>query len=176
MATTNDSIVFYLPGLSKTQKGCSSRTVKFGTKKICVVACILEYEKKQAPLDIVKVWTRSFVEGHEKTFKGLSSQTVANWITSIMSEAGLDVMAFKAHSCRMASTSKAALLGVNIQEILDMGDWSNAYTFKKFYFRSEVDSSFSNKVLQMVSNTALNMHYYISLRFMKYNLRFYEGA
>jgi hypothetical protein len=54
MATTNDSIVFYLPGLSKTQKGCSSRTVKFGTKKICVVACILEYEKKQAPLDIVK--------------------------------------------------------------------------------------------------------------------------
>jgi hypothetical protein len=39
-----------------------------------------------------------------------------------MSEAGLDVMAFKAHSYRMASTSKAALLGVNIQEILDMGD------------------------------------------------------
>jgi hypothetical protein len=48
-----------------------------------------------------------------------------------MSEAGLDVMAFKAYSCRMASTSKVALLGVNIQEILDMVDWSNASTFLK---------------------------------------------
>ena len=76
----------------------------------------------------------------------------------------------------MASTSKAALLGVNIQEILDMGDWSNTSTFTKLYFRSEVDSSFSNTVLQLVSNTALNMYYYISLRLMKYNLRFYEGA
>ena len=93
-----------------------------------------------------------------------------------MSEAGLDVMPFKAHACRMASTSKAVLLGVNIQEILDMGDWSNASTFKRFYFRSELDSSFSNKVLQLVSNTALNIHYYISRRFLKYNLRFYKGA
>ena len=51
MATRNDSIVFHLPGLSKTQKGCSSRTVKyckFGTKKICVVACIPEYEKRRS--------------------------------------------------------------------------------------------------------------------------------
>jgi site-specific recombinase XerD len=126
MATTNDSIVFHLPGLSKTQKGCSSRTIKyckFGTKKICVVACILEYEKRTST---VRPCTTSepdpLLRVTKKTFKGLSSQTVANWITCIMSEAGLDVMAFKAHSYRMASTSKAALLGVNIQEILDMGD------------------------------------------------------
>jgi hypothetical protein len=34
----------------------------------------------------------------KKTFNGLSSERVANWIKHIMSEAGLDVMAFKAHS------------------------------------------------------------------------------
>ena len=180
MATRNDSIVFHLPGLSKTQKGCSSRTVKyckFGTKKICVVACIPEYEKRRST---VRPCTKSepdpLLRATKKTFKGISSQTMANWITSIMSEAGLDVMAFKAHACRMASTSKAALLGVNIPELLDMVAWSNASTFTRFYFKSELRSSFCNKVLQLVSNTAIYMHCYISRRFLKYNFRFYEGA
>jgi len=83
------------------------------TKKICVVACILEYGKRTST---VRPCTKSepypLLRDTKKPFKGLYSQTVANWIKSIMSEAGLDVMAFKAHSCRMASTSKAALSGV----------------------------------------------------------------
>ena len=166
MVRRNNCIEFFLPGISKTQKDCVSRSVKyvgFHKKKLCVVACILEYEKRTVNVrPTSKSDSDPLLRASRKPFNGLSPQTVGHWIKSIMSDAGIDTSTFKAHSCRMASTSKAALAGVNMQEILDMGDWSNAATFQKFYFRSDCSNSFSNKVLHIVSISALNIHYYIS--------------
>ncbi|CAG2255747.1 unnamed protein product [Mytilus edulis] len=87
----------------------------------------------------------------KKPFKGLSSQTVGNWIKWVMKEAGIDISLFQAHSCRMVSTSKAAMSGISMDDIMSMADWSNTRTFNKFYFRTNEKAGFADKVLEMVS-------------------------
>ena len=51
----------------------------------------------------------------------------------MLSESGVDITVYKAHSCRSASTSKVNNIGITIKEILDRGCWSNDHTFQKFY-------------------------------------------
>ena len=48
---------------------------------------------------------------------------------------GIDISVFTAHSTRMASTSKAAAMGVGLQTILKTAGWHGAQNFKKFYYR-----------------------------------------
>ena len=83
-----------------------------------------------------------------KPYKGLSPQTISNWIKWIMKESGVNISMFQAHSCRMVSTSKAAQNGLSVEDIMSMADWSNSGTFKKFYFRTEVRNDFAEKVLR----------------------------
>ena len=49
---------------------------------------------------------------------------------------GVDTDIFKPHSCRSASTSKAHITGVSIENILKCGQWSSDSTFYKFYCRT----------------------------------------
>ena len=51
---------------------------------------------------------------------------------------GIDISIFTAHSTRMASTSKAAAMGVGLQTILKTTGWHGAQNFKKFYHREEM--------------------------------------
>ena len=151
MLKRNNSITFTLPGLSKTQTDGQNRSVQyhsFQKKKLCVIACLQEYEKRT-------VHTRPdslnepdpLLRTVKKPYRGISSQTVSNWIKWIMKESGVDISSFQAHSCRMVSTSKAAQNGLSLEDILSMADWSNANTFRKFYFRTEHKNLFAEKVL-----------------------------
>ena len=54
-----------------------------------------------------------------------SSATIARWIKTALTRAGIDTTIFRAHSARGASTSAAAEAGVSIPEILEAADWSN---------------------------------------------------
>ena len=48
MLQRNNSVKFTLPGLSKTDgQNRSVHYNKFQKKKLCVVSCLLEYEKKR---------------------------------------------------------------------------------------------------------------------------------
>ena len=49
---------------------------------------------------------------------------------------GVDTDIFKPHSCRSASSSKADITGVSIDNILKCGQWSSDSTFYKFYCRN----------------------------------------
>ena len=50
-----------------------------------------------------------------------------------MKETGFDVDVFKGHSTRSASTSKACLSGISVDDILSQGSWSNECTWQKLY-------------------------------------------
>ena len=50
-----------------------------------------------------------------------------------MNETGVDVDAFKGHSTRSASTSKACLSDISVDDILSRGSWSNESTWHKFF-------------------------------------------
>lgn len=155
MAKRNDSISFDLPGLSKTQTDPTARSVKyqkFNKKKLCPVSCILDYEAKTEHMrPNQECEPDPLLRATRKPHKGVTSQTISHWIKDVMNEAGIDTKKFKPHSCRMSATSKAMQTGVNLDEILNMADWSNAKTFKKFYFRPVGTESFAKNVLELVN-------------------------
>ena len=53
--------------------------------------------------------------------KPVVSSTISGWLQTILMKSGVDTSNIKAHSTRSASTSKAGLQGVSIEEILKRG-------------------------------------------------------
>ena len=76
-----------------------------------------------------------------KPHKKASSDTLSRWIKGELSNAGIDVAIFQAHSCRAASTSKARQQGIKISEIVKRGCWSKKNTFIKFYNKDIIKSN-----------------------------------
>ncbi|XP_038044662.1 uncharacterized protein LOC119719320 [Patiria miniata] len=120
-------------------------------KSVCVMRTLLEYLKR----------TRSFRGSKSKLFlsytvphKEIGTATVSRWLKQSLTEAGVDVSEFKAHSFRTASTSAAANKGVPINLILQTAGWASSTTFAKFYNRSDsilcsegAQSQFSQAIL-----------------------------
>ena len=73
--------------------------------------------------------------------------TIANWLTSLMDSAGVDITTYKPHSVRAASTSKVEKSkAMSCNQIIKAANWSNVNTFKKFYNRdieTEVEDEIS---------------------------------
>lgn len=79
----------------------------------------------------------SFVKPHKK----VCSQSISRWLVKLLKLAGIED-AFKAHSFRHASTSKAARNGVNMDVILRRVGWTvNSSVFARFYNRPVLDES-----------------------------------
>jgi len=87
--------------------------------------------------------------GIVKPHKPVGSQTLSRWLTMVLKTAGIDVTKFHAHSFRHSATSKASLVGVNIDTILKRVGWAkDSQTFAKYYNRPfENPSEFAEKVL-----------------------------
>ena len=104
---------------------------------LCPVSTLQEYILR----------TKQFIEGKNDNHKDrlfitttgghspATSATIARWIKSALTKAGVDTSIFKAHSVRGAITTAAALAGISITEILEAGDWSSQSFFERFYYR-----------------------------------------
>ena len=66
----------------------------------------------------------------------------------MLSEAGVDTRVFKAHSVRGASVSAAKNKGVGLSDILQMADWSQVSTFRRFYYREAQSNQYAQSVLR----------------------------
>ena len=66
--------------------------------------------------------------------------TIARWVKEVLRLSGIDISQFPAHSTRSASTSTAFRLGVPISDIMKVAEWTQAFTFKKFYQKPIKDS------------------------------------
>lgn len=80
-----------------------------------------------------------------KTFKKVSTSTVARWLKEIFKKAGIDEKVFSIHSYRSACTSAAFAGGVQLKDILETANWSKAKTFYTFY-RRELSNNFSDTI------------------------------
>lgn len=78
-----------------------------------------------------------------------STQTLARWVKDILSEAGIDISIFSAHSTRHASTSHAYRNGVNTEYILKTAGWTeSSRCFADFYNRPLINENvFSTSIL-----------------------------
>ena len=85
----------------------------------------------------------SFTRPHGK----VSRDMIKRWIRTVMAEAGVDTNVFKAHSTRVAATSKAASLHVHIDQILKVSGWSTAGKFGKFYKKPVEVKDFASTIL-----------------------------
>ena len=62
-----------------------------------------------------------------------TNDALARWVKTTLQYSGINLNNFTAHSCRSASTSKAAVAGVSLQRILMAGQWSTTSTFYTYY-------------------------------------------
>ena len=67
------------------------------------------------------------------TKKSVTTQTLALWLKSVLSQAGIDTNQLSAHSYRGAGLSSAQAKGASIEKIVSYGDWKNAETFHSHY-------------------------------------------
>ena len=58
----------------------------------------------------------------------------------VLGSSGVNLDTFSAHSCRSASTSKAAASGVSLERILMAGQWSTSSMFYEYYRKDIVVS------------------------------------
>ena len=54
---------------------------------------------------------------------------------------------FKAHSTRATSSTKAAMAGMTVEEMLQAADWSGKGIFQKFYYRPKHSGAYGLMVL-----------------------------
>ena len=104
-------------------------------KTICPVVTLQAYEDRTSEFRALSTDNQktsiflSWIGKHDP----VTSSTIARWLKTCLSEAGIDTEILKAHSVRGASSSKAATAGVTTADILQAADWSSESTFQKYY-------------------------------------------
>ena len=78
--------------------------------------------------------------------KPIKSGTIAKCIVVMMEQAGINISAFSAHSCRGASTS-AAKRSLLLADIQKAAGWTNCSTFARYYDRL-VMGNFGEEILK----------------------------
>ena len=117
-------------------------------KSLCVYSVLEEYLKRTEALRKSDFLLISYVKPHDD----VSTDTVARWIRTVMTLAGVDTNVFKAHSVRSASVSKAKSCNIPIDDILHQAGWSKKETFKTYYDKPVLQSTcnmFSDAVLKV---------------------------
>ncbi|CAC5361900.1 unnamed protein product [Mytilus coruscus] len=153
MCDKGDHIIFQIPSLTKTCRPGKTKPelkfYKFEDNNLCVVECLRKYleltEKIRDTNDrLNRNWLLlSFVKPHHP----VTTSTLARWLKSVISSAGIDTANYKAHSTRSACTSKAFRAGVSSSEIMKQARWSNLTTFSRFYYKPLAGSDFQKAVL-----------------------------
>ena len=135
MKVSGDSVEFVFPThIKQSRSGYKVPSVILNAypsdSRLCVVTHLNIYREKTRSLRGVE--TKLFI-CYIKPYRGVSKDTIARWIRTVMMNAGLDVKIFKPHSTRSATTSKATQTCVPIENILKHAGLSNHRTFDRFY-------------------------------------------
>ncbi|CAC5423169.1 unnamed protein product [Mytilus coruscus] len=103
-------------------------------KELCPVYTLKYYLKATKKLRKDDYLLASF-----RTWRKISTSTLARWLKIVLTSSGIDVTKFQAHSFRGASTSAAFSAGITLDTIMKTANWKSAKTFKKFYL-TEVEA------------------------------------
>ena len=115
---THHSVEFFFPAFNED-------------KRLCPVGTLTEYERRtKSSVQMGRLFL-SFIGQHNP----VCSSTIARWLKNVLQKAGVNTSVFKAHSVRAAATTKAALSGFTVEDILKAADWSSKGVFQKYYFR-----------------------------------------
>ena len=79
---------------------------------------------------------------------------IARWVKEVLSLSGIDISQLSAHSTRPASTSTALKSGVPISDIINVVDWTQASTFRKFY-QKPIKDTYGVKILSSANTVEI---------------------
>jgi hypothetical protein len=114
-------------------------------KRLCVVFYIKEYLNRTK---FVRGQSTQLLISYKKPHLGVSKDTIARWIRTIMYRAGINTV-YTAHSTRSAAVSAAKVAGVPIETIIKTAGWSSNKTFALYYDKPITqDRSFSEAILK----------------------------
>lgn len=68
-----------------------------------------------------------------KPFKAVSKSSIARWVKTVLTDAGISMAIFTPHSTRAASTSQANRSSVPLDTIMKTAGWSQTSTFAVYY-------------------------------------------
>ena len=146
-----DSLVFRISSLLKTTTPKHTNNLvilnKYKKPELCPVLTLTHYISRTKNF---RKNTKLFISF--KTYKNITSSTIAIWLKMILDNSGIDTSRFKAHSFRSASCSAAKKAGVSLKDILKTADWSSAKTSQKFYYK-EIESCSSWIYTQTLFNS-----------------------
>ncbi|XP_015119029.1 uncharacterized protein LOC107042483 [Diachasma alloeum] len=113
---------------------------------LCVVSTLRAYMDRTKMLRSSSDLFISTRKPHEPA----SKQTISNWLKEALAECNIDTKVFTAHSTRHASTSLAALKGINIETIGKTAGWTaESSVFARFYNRPILESeSFARAIIE----------------------------
>ncbi|CAH2098699.1 unnamed protein product [Euphydryas editha] len=86
----------------------------------------------------------------KKPNKPATTQTISRWIKNVLSESGVNISIFSAHSTRHASTSTACASGVCVDNIRKTAGWTkHSESFARFYKLNVInENEFAESILQ----------------------------
>lgn len=93
---------------------------------LCVYSTMLEYVNRTK---VIRGTNTQLFLGTVSPHGPVFRSTISRWLKSVMSEAGVDVSIFGAHSTRSAATSAASSRVVTVQKIMASAGWSQENTF-----------------------------------------------
>jgi len=111
--------------------------------RICPVDCLENYLGRSKSLCPS---SDSLFISLKKPYRAVGSSTIARWIKKCLSDAGIDD-SFSAHSTRGSGASKAAKIGIPIEQILKAASWTKESTINRFYNRPLTSASVASSIL-----------------------------
>lgn len=134
---TSDQMTLYVDKVLKTTRPGHHQVPihipKFTTKlPLCVYSTMLKYLNRT---DLIRQGVTQLFIGTVLPHGPVCRSTISRWIKTVLSQAGIDVSVFGAHSTRAAATSAASSRGVPIPQIMKAAGWSRDSTFFRFYNR-----------------------------------------
>ena len=130
-------MLFTILGLTKTRRSGSPLQAFYSSfsdnSKLCPVLALKEYEEKSKEICVSTKSRNYLFISVRRPFKPVKVVTIGHWLKGVMKTAGIDMIAFTAHSTQSAATSKAKLAGIPMSEITKAANWSSSPTFCYFY-------------------------------------------
>ena len=129
--------IFYLPELLKNSSPkFHPLPLEFlaypQNPRICVVTLFYEYLVLTGRCSKDNCKGNLFLS-YAKPFKPVQSVTIAKYVLSFLSMAGVDITTFSSHSTRGASTSSAKARGRSLSEICKAAGWKGSRSFAAHY-------------------------------------------
>ena len=135
-------VLFYAGPLKQSRLGHTVPFVELKLysqdERLCVYKVLGEYLNRT---EFLRGAHKCLFVSYVKPHNPVTSSTISRWIRTIMAASGIDCNKYKPHSVRAASSSKAKLLKVPMQDILKVAGWSSARTFGQYYDKVVEDTT-----------------------------------